>query len=159
MPLMKKLDLHPGHVHTGRALAAAGFATDAKVHGVLHCVRGERIGPKLPGQSKAEAIGAAARHVLFITRGDVRGAHNAGVELATGPVVVAHLHSSENPAPVGPIKDGLDRRGPISRLVAEQAALVHAGRAHDLAGIEQRAGIEGVLDGFEGAHQALAEHL
>ena len=41
--------------------------------------------------------------------------------------------------------DGLDRLGSVGGLVAEEAAVVHARRAHDLAGIDQAFGIEAAL--------------
>ncbi len=53
---------------------------------------------------------------------------------------------------------GLDRLAVIAGRVAEQRAVVELGRAHDLAGIEQRLRIEAVLHLFEGAREARAEH-
>ena len=54
---------------------------------------------------------------------------------------------------------GRDRQRRVVRSVAEQIAVVHLGRAHDLARVEHTAWIEGILDFLERGDEPVAEHL
>ena len=156
------LDLHPRHVDAGRAFAPACLAGDAELHRLRHLVGGERVGTELPGDGEPQCIGAAARDVLLVARRPVGRTHDAAGERAAGAVVVAHLDGAlETAADAGigrPVEHRRHRLAVIAGAVAEIGAVVEVRRPHDLAGIEQAAGIEAVLDLLEGMHQPLAEH-
>ena len=157
--LVQELDLHPRHVHPGRAFAPAALAADAELHGAGHVVGGERIGPKLAGEREPQRVGAPARQVPLPPGRPEGGAHHAGVGLAAGAVVVAHLRRAEEAArPVGPVERRGERSRGVARPEAEERAVVHPGRANDLAGIEEAPGVEGVLHLLEGAHERRPEH-
>ncbi len=156
------LDLHARHVDAGRAFAPAGLAGDAELQRLRHLVGGERVGAELAGDGEAQRIGAPARHVALVAGDAIGRAHHAAGELAAGAVVVAHLDRALETAAGARIGGPVERRGHrlavIAGAVAEQAAVVELGRAHDLAGIEQAVRIEAVLHLLEGAHEPRAEH-
>ena len=162
------LDLHLGHVDAGRALALAGLAGDAELHRLGHVVAGHGVRAELAGEGKPERVGASAGEVHLVAGNAVGGAHHAGVEFAAGAVVVAHLDRGEQAGarPAGsrlrvvrPIKRGGEARvGGVGRAVAEQHAVVHAGRADDAAGVERAGGVERILHRLERADDAGAEH-
>src|SRR5262249_49316427 len=157
------LDLHARHGDAGWAFAPASLAGDAKLHGVRHLVRGQRVGPKLTGDGEAQRVGAPAREVALIAGDAIAWAHDAARGRTTSAVVVAHLDRALETAAGagigGPVEMRADVLAAIVRPIAEDAAIVEFRRAHDLAGIVEALGIEPLLDLFEGAHQPLAEHL
>ncbi len=158
--VVQELDLHLGHVDARWAFALAPFAGDAEVEGLLHLLRGEGAGAELAGDRKPQRIGAPAREVLLVERRPVGRAHDPARKPAAGAVVVAHLDGAAEPAPVGPVERRPRRfRDAVAGREAHQRAIVHAIGPHDLARIQLRPGVEGVLDLLEGGDQALAEHL
>ena len=92
----------------------------------------------------------------------IGGAHHAAGEAAAGAVVVAHLdralQAAGSPRVVGPVERGRHVLGGVAGRIAEQRAVVEARRAHDAAGIERAAGVEGVLHLLEGRDQPPAIH-
>ena len=84
-------------------------------------------------------------------------------QLAAFAVVVAHLHraleTAARPRIGGPVERGCHVGDPVVGLVAEERAVVHAGGAHDLAGVHEPLGIEAVLHLLEQAHGLGAVHL
>src|SRR6185295_11824744 len=54
---------------------------------------------------------------------------------------------------LGPVERGLQRNGPVARLVAEQRAIVLLRGPDDLAGVQQRPRVENRLDLLERARQ------
>jgi len=65
---------------------------------------------------------------------------DTGIAGAAGAVVVAHLDGGGEPAPFRPVERGVDRQLPEIGRKAKETAVVHLGRAHDLARIEQTLG-------------------
>src|SRR5262249_48480881 len=147
----------------GRTFAPAGLAGDAELQGFRHFVRGQRVRSELTRDREAERIGASARDVTLVASDAIAWAHDAAGQRAAGAVVVAHLRRAlETVAGTGiggPVEMGADVFGPIVRPVAEETAIVEFRRPHDLAGIVEAFGVEPILDLFEGAHEARAEHL
>ena len=90
--MVRGFNFHTRHVHTGGAIAFATFAAHTQVHGLEQFVAAQCVYTKLTTQSQTQGVGATAREVLFIARDAVAGAHGACIKLATGAVVVAHLH-------------------------------------------------------------------
>src|SRR5262249_44355771 len=140
------LDLHARHIDAGRALAPAGLAGDAELERLLHLVGGERVGAELAGDRKPQRVGAAAGDVALIAGDAVARAHHAAGQRAAGAVVVAHLDRAlETAAGAGigrPVEPGVDQPGVVVGAIAEDAAVVEFGRAHDLAGIEATLRVE-----------------
>ncbi len=97
----------------------------------------ERLGPELARQCQPQCVGAAARQMLLVAGRAIGRAHDAGVAGAAGAVVVAHLGRRGEAAPFRPVERGVDRQRAVVRLEAEQAAVVHLRRPHDLAGVEE----------------------
>src|SRR5262249_20796956 len=99
----------------------------------------------------------------LVTGDAIARAHDAACEYAAGAVVVAHLDralkTSAGAGIGGPVEMRASVLGAIGRGIAEEAAIVEFGRAHDLAGIIKSFGIEALLDLFEGAREPGAEHL
>ena len=156
--VVQELDFHPRHIDAGRTLALAALAPDAQLHGFRHGVGDKGVRPKLAGDGEAERVGPPAGHVGLVP-GDAEGrAHDVGVGFPAGAVVVAHLDGAGEAAPFGPVEHGLDGPGRIAGLVAEQAPVIHLRRPDDAARVEQSLRVEGVLDVFEGAHDAGPEH-
>ena len=135
--LCQEFDLHARHVDADRAFALAALARDAELHRLAHRIGRERVGAELAREREAQRIGAAARQVLLVEGGAVGGAHHARVGLAAGAVVVAHLDRAGEAAPLRPVErpGALFRR--VARRVAEERAVVHLRRPHDLAGIDR----------------------
>src|SRR5271166_1817568 len=161
MPLAivgEKFDLHLRHVDTGRAFAPAAFAADAKIHGLEHLVRIDRIRSKLPGQSKSQRVCATAGQMLLVPGDTKRWTHDTGIALAASAVVVAHLDCTREPAVIRPVENRVKSCSPVAGRETEKRTVVKFWRAYDLAGIEQSFRIEGVLDLLERAQDACAEH-
>src|SRR5690606_9343351 len=156
--MMQEFDLHLRHIDAGRAFALAALAANAEIHGPVHVVGQQRIGAQLAGQSKPQRVGPAARHVLLLAGGTVAGTHDAGLGLAAGAIVVAHLDRTGDAAPLAPVQRRLQRLDRIAGLEAEQAAVIHLRRADDLAGVHHALGIETVLHLLAGAYDAAAIH-
>ena len=113
----------------------------------------------LAGEGEAQRVGAAAGEVVFVAGDAVARAHHAGVEAATGAVVVAHFDGAEQAGWVcRPIECWGEGEGGVAGRVAEEGAVVHAGWVDDAVGVEHRGWVEDVFDGFEGADDAGAEH-
>ncbi len=175
-PVMgEELNLHPGHVDTGRTLAPAALAAYAQIHRGAHGLRGKAAGPKLAGQREPERIGAAPRDVLLRARDAVARTHRAGIELAAVAVAVAHLDGLGEAlrvvttgarcrrrradrivlhVPGRPVEQRLERLGAIGTgcrrwRVPEQRRIVHARGIDDPSGVEQADRIELLLDGAE----------
>src|SRR5664280_1831558 len=152
------LDLHARHVDAGRAFTPAGLAGDAELERLGHLVAGERVGPELAADRQPQRIGAPARDVALVAGDAIARAHGAAGQFTAGAVVVAHLDRALEPiagAGIGrPVEMGLDVFAAITGRVAEQAAVVEFGRAHDLAGIVQAVRIEAVLHLLERAREA-----
>ena len=162
-PGSQGLDLHLGHVHAGWALPPARLAGHAQGQRLRHVVPGHRVRAQLARQRQAQRVGPAAGQVLLVPRHAVARAHVAGVELAAGAVVVAHLDRGQHPALRAGVAGPVQRRGErrvcrIVRRVAEQAAVIHPRRADDAVRVQQRAGVEQVLHRLERADDAGAEH-
>src|SRR5262249_53963277 len=92
------LDLHARHVDAGRAFAPTSLAGDAKLHGLGHLVRAQRVASELAGDGEAQRIGAPARDVALVAGHAIARAHDAAGERATGAVVVAPLDRALKPA-------------------------------------------------------------
>ena len=161
--LIQHLGFHLGHVHARRAFALARLAANAKFHSLGHLVRVERVFPKAARQGKAQGVGPPARDIAFVAGHAITGAHGAALEFAAGAVVVAHLDRALKPAaparPVRPVVPGFQVGKAVVRGIAHQAAVIHLRSVNDLARIEARVGVEGRLDLFECAENAVAEHL
>ena len=156
-------NFHACHVDAGRTLVFAPFARDAEFHGFGHLLGGERIRSKLAGDCETKRIGAPARQVLFLAGGAKRRAHDPALQLAAGPVVVAHLDSALKAAaaarPSRPVQFGVKGGDRVIRAVAEQAPVVHSGWVNDFAGVEQSFRIKVLLDLFKVGCHARPEHL
>src|SRR5258707_8554654 len=157
MPMMKKFDLHPCHVHSGWTLPPTGLAGNAEIQRLLHCVRDESIRPKLSAQRKAQAVGASAGDVLFVPGRQIARTHHC-FELATMPVVVAHLGGTEKATRLRPIERCFYRQPGVTRLVSKEPAVIHLRRSDDFPGIQEPGWIERVLDRLESMHQAFAKN-
>src|SRR6516164_3638649 len=157
------LDLHARHVDAGRAFAPASFAGDAKLHGLDHLVRAQRVASELAGDGEAQRIGAPARDVALVAGHAIARAHDATGEHATGAVVVAHFDRALKTAAgarIGrPVELRADVLAAIVRPVAEDAAIVELRRAHDLAWFVEAHLTDSLLDVFDCATIPLAEHL
>src|SRR5581483_11672453 len=140
-----------------RTLALARLARYAEDERLFHPGRGQGLRPELAAERQPQAVGPPARDVLLLQRRLVARAHHR-LELPALPVVVAHLRRGEEPAALGPVERGADGQRAVAGLVAEEGAVIHLRRAHDLARIEQAPGIEDVLHLLEGADDALPEH-
>src|SRR5262249_2473035 len=147
----------------GRTLAPAGLARDAEPQGFRHLLGAQRVFPQLTGDGEAQRIGAPPCDIALVAGDAIARAHDAACEYAAGPGVVAHfdraLKTSAGAGIGGPVEMRASVLGAIGRGIAEEAAIVEFGRAHDLAGIIKSFGIEALLDLFEGAHEPGAEHL
>ena len=155
--VVKKLDLHLGHIDPGGAFALAAFARHAQIHGLIHFVGGKRIRPQLARQRQPQRVGTPAREMLLVARDSERRTHRARIKLAAMAVVVAHLNRFIQPAPFVPIQRGFDRNGFIARLEAEQRAIILLRRAHDFTGVEQAFRIKNFLNVFKGLRELWAE--
>ena len=155
-------EFHARHVDAGRAFAATGFAGHTQLHRCGHRVRRECVRAELAGECQSKSIGAAARDMLLVTGDAIAGAHGAAIAFAAGAVVVAHLDGALEPAGsarvLGPVQLRRDGCRLIGRSVAQEAAVVEAGRPHDSAGIENACGIKPILDRLESADNASAVH-
>ncbi len=144
------LDLHLGHVDTGRAFMAAGLAGHAEFERVHHLVRGQCVRSQLPRDRQPQRIGAASRNILLVAGCAVGRAHHAALEFSAGAVVVAHLDRALKAAAgagIGrPVERGLQLAYAIVRPITKQRTIVHFWRIDDLAGIEQIVRIEARLD-------------
>ena len=123
--VIQEFRLHLGHIDAGRAFALAPFAANAKLHGFQQMIGREGVRSQLSRQRQPERIGAASGQVLFVPRRAEGRAHDTGVGLSTGAVVVAHFHGAPEAAPIGPVKSGLKGDRLVARLEAEQTAVVH----------------------------------
>ena len=156
--VVEEFHLHLGHVHAGGAFALAALAAHAFGERVVHLVRGQRILAELAGQGQAQRVGPPAGHVALVLGRAIGRAHHRGVELATGAVVVAHLHRRGEAAVRRPVERGLDRNRLVLRVEAHETGVVHARRVHDLVRVEQAVRVEGLLDLLERADQSPAVH-
>ena len=139
VPVVEELDLHPRDVDPDRALALARLARDAEVERFFHFGRSEGLGPELPAEREPQAVGPP-RVTSFSSSGRLVARAHHRLELAALPVVVAHLGRGEEPAALGPIERGADGQCTVAGLVAEEGAIIHLRRAHDLARIEEAPG-------------------
>ena len=158
----RHLDLHPGHVDADRALALAGLAGHAQLHGLGHRIACQRVRTELARDGKAQRVRAPAHRVAFIAGGAVGRAHHPALQLAAGTVVVAHLDgplkAAGRPRPFGPVQQAVDTVHLISGRKAEQAAVIHFRGIGDLAGVEHALRVEHRLDLTEQVGKHRPEH-
>src|SRR6185312_10116032 len=156
-PRRADLDLHARHVDAGRAVTLAALATHAQIHRLRDLLGGHRHTAELARQGEPQGVGAAARQVDLVARDAEARAHRAGVELPAMAVVVAHFGGPHEAAgriaaaagfgellgarivldiPGRPVERRLVVDALVARLEAEQRAVVHLRRPHDLAGVQ-----------------------
>src|SRR2546423_504248 len=75
------------------------------------------------------------------------------------PVGHSRLHAAAGTRIGRPVEVRRHLLGAVARRVSEQPAIVEFRRMHDLAGIEEAARIEAILDLLERAHELRAEHF
>ncbi len=134
--LMQEFELHARHVYTRWAFPLAAFARHAQCHRLGHGFGCEGVGPELTGDGQAQRVGTPAGQVLLVAGHPVGRAHDAGVGLAAGAVVVAHLDGAAEAAPLGPVECRIEWLRCVTRHVAEEPAIIHARRTHDAVRIE-----------------------
>ncbi len=163
--LRQKLRLISCHVYLHRALALAGFATEAEIERFMHVAALEALFAQRAGQHLPEQSCAAARGVLFLARSAVTGTHHAALTLAA----CAHTHAALGGAPQRSTIGGKDemrlRFGVRVTRRCGQAVekildgVVDAHRIHQLAGIHAVLRVPQRLELAEGLHQLRTKHL
>src|SRR3546814_5002614 len=78
---------------------SSDLAADAQVQRLLHRRVGQPVRPELAAQRQPQRVGATAGDVGLVAGDAEARAHGAGVALAAGAVVVAHLDGTREPAP------------------------------------------------------------
>ena len=159
----QSLNLHARHIHARWAFALAALAGNAQRHGGGDFIPRQSIRPQLTRERQAQRIGAPASQMLFIACCAIGWAHDIGIKLPAGAIVVAHLNRAQQAAEragiVRPIQYGRYRRiGGVIWPIAKQAAIIHARRACDAIGVEQGARIKSVLHFFKGSDDAIPKH-
>ena len=114
-------------------------------------------------ERQAQRIRPPARQVLFIPRRAIGWAHDIGIKLPAGAVVVAHLNRAQQAAKragiVRPIQHRRYRRiRRIIRPIAKQRTIIHARRARDAVGVQQTARVKRVLHFFKGSNDPIPKH-
>ena len=169
--VVKKFDLHLGHVHPSGAVALAAFAAHTQVKRFLDLLADHGVGSiqafELPGQGQSQGVGPPTCEVFFVARDAVTRAHRAGVELSAVAVVVAHLHRFGETlrrvatragrgsgfgdrvvlhVPDAPVERGLDGNDFVCGRETHQRRIVHPGRVHHAFRAEQIERIHQRLD-------------
>ena len=155
--MMQELYFHPRHIHASGTFALAAFAAHAQRQCLVHRLRGKCSLSKLTSERQAQRIRTTACEVSLVAGNTIRRTHAACVELAAVPVVVAHLHRAGEAAPLAPVQGSLDADRHVARSEAEQTAVIHLRRPHDLAGIHQALRIEQSFHLAQGACEAFAK--
>ena len=133
---VEDLGLQPSHVHVVGAFVLAPLAGQAQGEDIIQARADHSVRPELPGHGQAKGVGAAARGVLLVARGDVGRAHRARQGLAAGP----------------------DARALLDGVAAAIAQVGIDGRGIDhLTGIHQPGGIEQALELAEGLVEPVTE--
>ncbi len=165
--LGEELGFVGGHVHRDRALGLAGFATEAKVEGLVNSLALEAFGAQRSGEHLPQKAGAAAGGVLLVAGGAIAGAHDATFGLETcadadaarGGALQRALVAEQNE--VG-LKLGVLVRA-LSGLDWAMAEIldwvVNTGRIDELAGVHAVVGIPDGLELAESFDELGAEHL
>src|SRR5262245_6568769 len=80
--LVQELALHPRHVDAGRALTFTRLAFEAEVEHRMKRGIGQSDWSELTRDGQPQSVRPAARRIVLLARGHVRGAHRAGQRLA-----------------------------------------------------------------------------